>query len=176
MIFSSHVYADSPKNLEECCWELKKICTQEEESKIKAYNEWHSLDYGEPSSYTNALDDIKFGRLGKIIIQDWLYLPPEQGKTVHTNRSELANLLLANGAGLEGESDHTMFCIILEYYYNYFKKGISVVDIKILVIDHWFNFWRKFRKDLKREQFEARMDIWLHSKRSSKTQTSCNIL
>ena len=173
---SVHVFADVPKNLEECCLELKKICTQEEEFKIKSYNEWHSLDYGESSSYKNPLDDIKCGRLGRIIMQDWLYLPPEQGQTVRTRRSELANLLLAHGAGLEGESDHTMFCIILEYYNHYLKNGISMVKIEDLVIDHWFNFWRKFRKDVTREQFKARMDIWLNAKKSSKHQTSCNIL
>ena len=101
---------------------------------------------------------------------DWLYLPPEQGKIVSNKRSELGNLLLAHGAGLEGESDHTMFCIILEYYDNYLKNGISEVNIEDLVVDHWFNFWRKFRKDVTRDQFQKRMDIWLRSKARSEFQ------
>ena len=161
MTSSSHVFIDIPKTLEECCLALDKITNQEEKIQIKDYY-----------IMKNPLNHFKYERLHHMIIKDWLYLPPEKGKIGSSKRSELANLLLAHGAGSEGESDYIMACIILENYSYYLNKE-SVVSIENLVVDHWFNFWRQFRKDETREKFQARMDIWLRAKANRETPVFC---
>lgn len=99
---SSQVLEDIHKTLEECCLALDKICSQDEKSILKAY------DKGYP------LNDNEYHHLRNMIIQNWLYLPPEKGKISKYKRSKLVNLLLEHGAGFEGESDYTMSGIILE--------------------------------------------------------------
>ena len=56
-----------------------------------------------------------------------------------------------------------------------------MISIEDLVVDHWLNFWRHFNNDVKREQFQIRMDMWLSSKANRKAQPvssmlGCNIL
>ena len=109
-----------------------------------------------------------------MIINNWLYLQPEKGKRSNYRRSELANMLLSHGAGFEGEPDLTMSCIIIENYSNYLNKR-GEISIEDLAIEHWFNFWSIFKKDLKKKHFKERMEIWLQSKAYKKTHNTNNI-
>lgn len=158
-----------PSTLDECCIELDKIFTQEEKNKIKQSSVYNVRSY---------LNEIRCGRIGIMITHNWLYLPPEEGEAGRKHQSKLAKLLLAHGAGFEGDEDCVMLSIILENYSHYLN-GNRVESIEDLVVDHWFNFWRYFNSDLKREEFQNKMERWTQARDSRKTQirwSCCTIL
>lgn len=144
--------SEIPTNLEECCLVLDKILNQEEKDKIKQ----------SPVNARNSyLRKLSLKPLGVMMRRDWLY-------SYKDNSSALFTLLLEHGADFDGsmELDEIMINMILENYRHYLLTGESVESIEDLAIDYWFNLWRSFGMDIKREQYEEMMENWKKAKES----------
>lgn len=125
--FSANVFADTPKNLEECCIELDKICSPEEKNKIKQTSE---------ENWNEFIGEILPTPLGQMIMANWLYSVDDETEVCKEN--ELAKLLLAHGANHWGVAHVVMTSMVLEYY-NHYLNGETVSSIEDLVVDHWFS-------------------------------------
>lgn len=150
-----------PENLEECCLALDEIFSEKEKNSIKqsATNDLYSY-----------LHELRISSLGYGIIRYWLYLSEGNGKTYNHERSKLAELLLEHGADFYNsiELDYIMTSMILDNYRRYLLYGKSETNIKDLAIDHWFDYFRCFDPDFKREKVEKVMSKWMKAKKIRK--------
>ena len=165
--FSSNVFANNPKNLEECCIELDKICSPEEKNKIKQTpNE----------NWSEFISEVLPTQLGKMITLNWLYSYESDANKY--KETELAKLLLEHGADHWGVAHVVMTSVVLQYYNRYLNDEIAT-SIEDLVIDYWFNNWHytfkesSLTKQKLRESMETGVPLSFHKEN---WPTRCNIL
>lgn len=165
--FSANVFANNPKNLEECCIELDKICSPEEKDKIKQTpNE----------NWSEFISEVLPTQLGKMITLNWLYSYESDANKY--KETELAKLLLEHGADHWGVAHVVMTSVVLQYYNRYLNDEIAT-SIEDLVIDYWFNNWHytfkesSLTKQKLRESMETGVPLSFHKEN---WPTRCNIL
>lgn len=141
--------SEIPTDLEECCQKLDEILGQEVKDKIKA-----SLD-----------DDLGKFHMGPglWIRNNWIY-PCENGK--------IAELLYDNGCSSADE----MSGIILRNYRHYLLTGESAELVKDLVIDYWFDFWRRFSPEMKREEIQSKIERAIQYNLAHKNESTLDAL
>lgn len=165
--FSENVFANNPKNLEECCIELDKICSPEEKDKIK---QTPNENWGE------FISEVLPTQLGKMITLNWLYSYESDANKY--KETELAKLLLEHGADHWGVAHVVMTSVVLQYYNHYLNDKIAT-SIEDLVIDYWFNNWHytfkesSLTKQKLRESMETGVPLSFHKEN---WPTRCNIL
>lgn len=165
--FSADVFANNPKNLEECCIELDKICSPEEKDKIKQTpNE----------NWSEFISEVLPTQLEKMITLNWLYSYESDANKY--KETELAKLLLEHGADHWGVAHVVMTSVVLQYYNRYLNDEIAT-SIEDLVIDYWFNNWHytfkesSLTKQKLRESMETGVPLSFHKEN---WPTRCNIL
>lgn len=120
----------------------------------------------DPSSY---LYRANIGKLGNMIIKEWLYLPVDVYGGAGSVGSTLAELLLSHGVGFDGsmELDRIMSGVIIDCYRHYLK-GEKIPNIEDLVVDYWVNRRRCFDPTFPRERIACRMERWIQAMASRK--------
>ena len=141
--------SEIPTNLEECCQKLDEILSQEVKDKLKA-------------SSDNDLGKFHMG-LGLWIRNNWIY-PCENGK--------IAELLYDNGCSSADE----MSGIILRNYRHYLITGESAESVKDLVINYWFDFWRRFFPEMKREEMQRKIEKAIQYNLAHKNESTLDAL